>query len=245
MVDTFNCDDLKNNSLKQGSKGEKVTLLQTHLKTLGYYTKYNGHNLKIDGIFGQYTAWALKNFQKATGNKQDADFGPVTCKTLNEKILAKNGVKTTTAGGSSTKATTTKNTTTTAAAAKPDPYKIDTSKNIYKQSETNFHIQGINLISSSITINNAFRGGNWKQIELSDGTYYTYQGNEQPRAYTVITYIAVEDYNKLKNELYKLQYQPCNVSGYGIEAGQYSATINIELTKKTHIKLTFNLNEFK
>lgn len=83
VVETFDCN---NTNLKLGDKGEKVTLLQTHLKTLGYYVSYNGHTLQVDGSFGTYTQWAVKQFQKATGHSQDGWFGPKTCKSLNEKI---------------------------------------------------------------------------------------------------------------------------------------------------------------
>ena len=44
MVETFDCDKYKEESkwLVQGSTGDEVKLLQTHLKTLGSYTKYKG-----------------------------------------------------------------------------------------------------------------------------------------------------------------------------------------------------------
>lgn len=83
MVETFNCDNTK---LSQGSKGSKVTLLQTHLKSLGYYVTYNGRRLVVDGSYGTYTAWAVKQFQKANGLTQDGYFGPKTCQVLNSKI---------------------------------------------------------------------------------------------------------------------------------------------------------------
>ena len=83
MVETFNCENTK---LSQGSKGSQVTLLQTHLKSLGYYVTYNGHRLVVDGSYGTYTAWAVKQFQKANGLTQDGYFGPQTCKVLNNKI---------------------------------------------------------------------------------------------------------------------------------------------------------------
>ena len=86
MVELFDCSKT---SLRQGAKGAQVTLLQTHLKTLGYY------NSTIDGSFGPVTYQAVWNFQKATGNVKDGYFGPVTCKSLNEKINARNTAVTT------------------------------------------------------------------------------------------------------------------------------------------------------
>lgn len=92
MVELFDCTKT---SLNQGAKGAQVTLLQTHLKTLGYYTSVNGRTLKIDGDYGPYTFNAVWNFQKATGNTTDGYFGPQTCKSLNEKINAYNTANTT------------------------------------------------------------------------------------------------------------------------------------------------------
>ena len=182
MVETFNCDEIDKNNLQKGSKGALVTLLQTHLKALGYYTSYNGHYLKIDGDFGDYTAWALKRFQGATGHSKDAVFGIKTCKTLNEKILALNGIKSTPADTTTTTSTTTTTGTgTTSKTTQADPYKIDTSKNVFGVYETNFHIEGLHFIISSITYNNAFRTGNWKQIELSDAIgfgLFAYKGTK-------------------------------------------------------------------
>lgn len=52
-------------ALKQGSKGDIVTTIQTKLKNWGYY------NSTVDGIFGAKTTAAVKAFQRA--NKLTAD----------------------------------------------------------------------------------------------------------------------------------------------------------------------------
>lgn len=83
MAELFDCNNTK---LSQGSKGEKVTLLQKHLKSLGYYLTYNGRRLVVDGSYGTYTAWAVRQFQKANGLTQDGYFGPKTCQALNAKL---------------------------------------------------------------------------------------------------------------------------------------------------------------
>ena len=85
MVETFDC---KTVNLKKGSKGAQVTLLQTHLKNLGYYTYSGGRYLKIDGDFGTETEKAVIKFQGATGHSKDGWFGEKTCKSLNEKVNA-------------------------------------------------------------------------------------------------------------------------------------------------------------
>lgn len=59
-------------TLKSGSKGASVKLLQTALNALGYNAG------EIDGSFGPQTASALKAFQKANGLTTDAILGPKT-----------------------------------------------------------------------------------------------------------------------------------------------------------------------
>jgi peptidoglycan hydrolase-like protein with peptidoglycan-binding domain len=50
--------------LKKGSSGDEVISLQNRLKELGYYAG------EVDGKYGNNTVNALKQFQKAFGNKQ-------------------------------------------------------------------------------------------------------------------------------------------------------------------------------
>ena len=80
--------DCNNTNLKKGSKGENVKTLQTHLKTLGYYSA------AIDGDFGSVTEKAVKAFQKAAGGlKQDGWFGPASCKKFNIMMESKGYAK--------------------------------------------------------------------------------------------------------------------------------------------------------
>ncbi len=46
-----------------------VKKIQIALKNKGYYQTYNGHYLKVDGIFNTYTEMAVMQFQKASGLK--------------------------------------------------------------------------------------------------------------------------------------------------------------------------------
>lgn len=64
-------------TVKLGSKGDDVKLLQTKLRKLGYKGK-DGKELICDGSFGANTEFALKNFQKKMKLEADGIAGPKT-----------------------------------------------------------------------------------------------------------------------------------------------------------------------
>ncbi len=64
-------------TVKCGSEGEDVKLLQSILKSLGYKDSL-GKELVCDGIFGKNTEYALKKFQKKKGLITDGIAGPAT-----------------------------------------------------------------------------------------------------------------------------------------------------------------------
>ena len=64
-------------TVKLGSKGDVVELLQAKLKKLGYKGK-DGKELVCDGDFGANTEFALKNFQKKKSLVADGIAGPKT-----------------------------------------------------------------------------------------------------------------------------------------------------------------------
>lgn len=66
-------------TLRKGSKGEYVTLLQTKLANLGYNLGKSG----VDGDFGSATLAAVKAFQKDRGLKVDGVVGEKTWEALN------------------------------------------------------------------------------------------------------------------------------------------------------------------
>lgn len=70
--------DLNPPTLKKGSKGEYVTLMQTLLNNRGYKLGSYG----IDGSFGPATEAAVKQFQRDWGLKEDGIAGPETWKHL-------------------------------------------------------------------------------------------------------------------------------------------------------------------
>ena len=82
--------DCPNIYLKYGDKGELVSELQRGLKKLGYYTTYQqgGQTLhyKVDGVYGQWTKEAVKQFQRATKHDPDGEFGPKTCPDFNSRL---------------------------------------------------------------------------------------------------------------------------------------------------------------
>ena len=63
-------------TLRLGSTGVYVELLQNVLKTLGFYTG------NIDGVFGVGTESAVKYFQRKNGLTQDGIAGPATLKAM-------------------------------------------------------------------------------------------------------------------------------------------------------------------
>lgn len=68
-------------TVKSGSRGEDVKLLQNKLKKLGFKDSQN-NELVADGIFGKNTEYALKNFQKKKNLTADGIAGPKTWKKL-------------------------------------------------------------------------------------------------------------------------------------------------------------------
>jgi murein L,D-transpeptidase YcbB/YkuD len=78
---------LKCPTLKYNSSNTKcVKVLQKLLRLNGFYIKYKGHNLLIDGKFLTYTRWAVKLFQKKYKLKQDGIVGPKTKAKFKGKI---------------------------------------------------------------------------------------------------------------------------------------------------------------
>lgn len=239
MVDTLDCTKtLKKNT----STGEDVTKLQKGLQYVGYYLKYGNSTLKVDGKFLTYTDWAVKQFQKDNGLLQDGEVGPVTCKKLNEKINAKAGVSTTSSSSSSASSSSSSSTT-TATVKKSTEAVIDTSKNVYKQSEANLHIEGLHFIMSEITFTKPFKTGSWKTVSMMRGNY-NYLTKREQLAFTIVCYLSRKNYTKMRSEIMKLETKVCNVVSKEITSGKYMVSVALASQKKTHVKLTFTLTEY-
>lgn len=63
---------VKRSSLRKGSRGPEVVVLQTLLRAKGFY------RARVDGDFGPVTDRAVRSFQKAVGIAVDGWVGPVT-----------------------------------------------------------------------------------------------------------------------------------------------------------------------
>lgn len=70
-------------TIRQGSKGVYVAVLQDALNFLGY----NAGN--IDGIFGSNTKNAVMRYQKARGLKEDGIVGCNTWETITQEVAQK------------------------------------------------------------------------------------------------------------------------------------------------------------
>jgi len=77
-------------TLRYGSEGDQVTMLQNRLITLGYLTG------KADGIYGKNTKAAVKNFQKNNNLDADGVAGALTLAALYEDGAKDNKVSTST-----------------------------------------------------------------------------------------------------------------------------------------------------
>lgn len=239
MVDTLDCTK----TLKKNSKGTDVTKLQKGLQYVGYYLKYNNRSLVVDGKFLTYTEWAVKQFQKNNGLLQDGKVGPLTCKKLNEKINAKAGVSTTSSSSSSSASSSSSSASKTATVKKSTEAVIDTSKNVYKQSEANLHIEGLHFIMSEITFTKPFKTGSWKTVSMMRGNY-NYLTKREQLAFTVVCYLSRKNYTKMRSEIMKLETKVCNVVSNEITSGKYMVAVALASQKKTHVKLTFTLTEY-
>lgn len=240
MVETLDCTK----TLKKNSKGADVTKLQKGLQYVGYYLKYNNRSLVVDGKFLTYTEWAVKQFQKNNGLLQDGKVGPLTCKKLNEKINAKAGVSTTSSSSSSSASSSSSSSASkTATVKKSTEAVIDTSKNVYKQSEANLHIEGLHFIMSEITFTKPFKTGSWKTVSMMRGNY-NYLTKREQLAFTIVCYLSRKNYTKMRSEIMKLETKVCNVVSKEITSGKYMVSVALASQKKTHVKLTFTLTEY-
>ena len=71
-------------TVKKGSKDKAmVKKIQKALKKNGYYLRYKGHYLKIDGWYGPCTFKSVKQFQKAKGLKVTGNVDEKTAERLN------------------------------------------------------------------------------------------------------------------------------------------------------------------
>ena len=95
----FDCPKI---SLKRSTTySSDVKTLQSYLSQLKYYTR------QVDGVFGEYTEKAVKQFQKDYKLKEDGWFAQLTCNKLTQVVASKNLTTTSSSSSSATKTSTT------------------------------------------------------------------------------------------------------------------------------------------
>lgn len=240
MVETFDCSKV---NIKQGARGSQVTLLQTHLQTLGYYLKApDGSKLVVDGKYEKYTIAAVKEFQRKTGHSDDGWFGPKTCSSLNEKILAHYNIKTTPASTTTTTKTTA-STTSTSANTYLNKYKVNTQNNVISSNNANITIQGLYFRIGNLKRSVELNSPEVKTIELMDGSDYDYLSSEKALQYTFDTYLSRSEYSKIRPELNKLGYQVCNVSTSLFPSTTYWVKVTPDESSVDEIKISFEIKQ--
>ena len=246
MADTLTCSS--NMKLANGSKGDDVTILQTMLKELGYYTNAadDGAYLKIDGDFGDYTEQAVRAFQEANPPlANDGWIGEVSCAKLNSRYLEKKGINTTTT--TATQAVTTEDKKKSRLLSQTKIYRRMRAKwkeYLNHYTKPNIDLNGLQLVANTVTPNTPFRKGQWERTQLMDGSWDVFPKLDAQLKYTVEVTLLVEDYNLLYPELEVLQAYIINVKGIDISPGDYTMSVTgVAYVKTSHVKITFELIE--
>ena len=237
-VDGFDCSKV---NLKQNQSNDKtlVTQLQTWLKAMGYYTtSSNGTELKIDGVYGQFTAEAVKKFQQTVPSLSvDGWFGAKTCPEFNKAykdFLAKKAAE------------TVKKETKKVKKAEEIIIDADAANYLDNKKQANFIIEGVYMIHSAVEDTRSVESGDWQTLELLGNKTYTYRGHIQPREYDVTVYMREwEDYMKCRPALIQMTQKVCQCSGKDITAGKYVVTWTYARENKKWIKIVFHLLQFR
>lgn len=234
-VTGFDCSKT-NLKLNQANDEEMVKLLQTHLKSLGYYTKVNGKELKIDGKYETYTAQAVEKFQRVAGGLQiDGWFGEATCKKFNKTI-----------GATKYLAPKAAQTTTTTTTVKEDTVKkinVDDYQ-FLPPNEGNLTIGGLRFWSTSVSGIRQFYYDEWQNLEMMDRRNFTYMGHPLPVEFDVECILRGEDYPNVYRYFDAIGTGPVEVSGTMVSKGTYVFSMNIETVQKGWCKLLFHFLKF-
>ena len=87
--DTPACSSVGDPLIIQGSRGKYVCIAQDDLNTLGYRTG------GLDGVFGQQTDTAVRNYQRSRGLTVDGIIGCNTWRSLQENVVGTGKTSTT------------------------------------------------------------------------------------------------------------------------------------------------------
>ena len=232
---TLDCTKI---NLKQNDTGDQVLELQKGLKQLGYYTSVNGHYLKLDGIFGQYTTAAVKKFQRDTGHTPDGVFGPKTCPDFNKKL----GIK------------DTPEQTEKKEDKKADNQKVETEKdteiiidakkyNVIPASMANLTVEGIHLIAESVSEKDTLgRETQWVHNTMMNGNILFSAGTPVVSTIEVTFHLHFDQYKKLINALTLIQNKKqCKVITELFDSGRYFITFTKTYDSIDEFKVTMKL----
>ncbi len=225
--------DCPHTDLKKDQPNDKaqVEKLQNGLKQLGYYTSVGKTTLKVDGVYGQYTAEAVAAFQRSVGESPDGWFGPKTCVWFNQKL-----------GWADAPAQA----KTTTVIKKAEEIVIDAEKvNFLDRKKCNFIIDGVFLISSSVEDTRSVENGDWQVLEMMGDKTYTYMGHTQPREYDVTVYLREEDWQKVRQAFILMTKKVCDVQGFGLTGGKYVITWTFSAENKVWRKVVFHLIQYR
>lgn len=216
----LNC---KTVSLKKGSTGSQVKLLQTALKALGYYTR------QVDGNYGTYTVSAVKKLQRATKHTADGWFGSKTCPDL-KKLCDQKGL--TQNGGQALNKGTTANLT-----AKQKRNK--TIADLYKtyigtRYKPNVYLDGVGFMATEITPSNNQGGTNWQTVELMNNKLYTYQGHRTTEEYSIVVPVPYNMFLTLKKYLYQLCNQTVAIQSKEVNSSNYYVSYTYKKASKSN-----------
>lgn len=229
-ISQLNCKDI---SLKEGSSGNSVAILQMCMKELGWY------NGRVDGMYGPVTTASVKKAQAELGHnlKVDGWFGTKTCPVFKQYYTAKKEAEKRAAQKKKDDEEARKKRLAALKAKKARLAKERRERNkkvnelvqAWAGVEGNVSFDGMKFVATSIESSTNIRGVNWQTVELMGDQNYTYKGHSQPIEYDVTVPLPWNMYYEIEQYLIQLCSAPKEVLCKEIQSGKYY----ISYTKST------------